>query len=248
MRIECPQCQTLFDVESAELNAGEVRISCTSCEASLSLPLAPKAKAEAKAEAKTESPAASGLVCPKCSARVDAGVNACNSCGLSTALFADFEHDGLGEDHELEDAWQQVCEEWSSDERHEDFMKLVASSGDYRIAALCYRGSAADAAHSQRSEQMLKRIHSMASVALLSTRPKIAAEREPFRGVVILLIALIFLAGAIGMYFIFKSKSPRAGKRYPGSSRSQPAATPKAPSSRAPAKPPVKSPAKPPQK
>ena len=49
---------------------------------------------------------------------------------------------------------------------------------------------------------MLDRIQSMATAALLSAKPKITEEKEPFKGVVILLMVMVLLAAGIGLFLM----------------------------------------------
>ncbi len=211
MRIECPKCQSLFDAKGASVEKGELHIACSKCKETLSLAILPSAKAKKPAPAKAA--LSDGHACPKCSALVAKEAEACSGCGLASEHFSEFEAEVDEENHSLEEVWQRVCEDWDDEEGHEAFMRHVAQFSDYLAAAARYRESMAVPARGERSEQMLARIQSMATAALLATRPKGVQKKETFRPVLMLLIVIVLIAGMAGMYFIFfKAKPSQSGK------------------------------------
>lgn len=215
MRIECTQCQKLFEADTAIVVDAEVRFLCTNCDAPQVVSLASEPVSPGTTTSVSE-PA--GTACPKCAAPVDMELDACASCGLATLLFAEYQADESKDDHELEDAWQRLNENWQAEEQHEDFMRHVASTGDFRGGAARYRVSQRDASRAARSSKMLNRIQTMAAAALLSTKPQLAREKEPFKGAVVLLIFMVTVAAAGGLYAFFKSNSAKpkdSGARSP---------------------------------
>ena len=97
------------------------------------------------------------------------------------------------------DGWQVVEDRWLDDSAHEEFAASVVMSQNYGLAARCYRQAAADPARAERADQMLERMRSMATAALLSRRPTIVDEKEPYRGVLILLMVMLFIGAGVGI-------------------------------------------------
>jgi hypothetical protein len=161
----------------------------------------------------------SGQSCPKCSSPVEAGV-ACSSCGLAAEHFDSYQGEAGAPDQELASAWEGVVANWDSQDAHENFVELVAARGDYRGGASHYRETASNPDQAQRSKEMLDRIQSMAAAALLSSKPKLVREEEPFKSVVVLLMVLILAAGTGGIYFMIKHK--QSGQKTPRVYRSGP--------------------------
>jgi hypothetical protein len=156
---------------------------------------------------------------------VEIGV-ACRSCGLAAERFESYEGGPAHRSEELADAWQGLLDNWDSGDAHEEFAALVAARGDYRGGAGHYRETAADPERAQRSQEMLQRIQSMAAAALLSSKPKLAREEEPFKGVVVLLMVLVLVAGAGGIYLMIKhnqSSEPSPRILRPGPIKTSPA-------------------------
>ena len=88
-----------------------------------------------------------------------------------------------------------------------DVLAEVARSGAYGEAARRYRLAADEPSQKARAHDLLARIRSMAAAALLSSPPKVAPADEPFKGVLVLLIVLVAIAGAGGVYAMMKSNS-----------------------------------------
>ena len=168
-------------------------------------------------ENRASSQAPLGQTCPKCTKLVDHSSAACGSCGLAAEHFASFEADKGHCDVQLDEAWQRLLQSWQSDEAHEAFVRMLASAGNYRDGATRYREAAADAERAVRPQEMLQRIQATAAAALLSSKPKLVSEEEPFKGVVVLLMVLVLAAGAGGIYFtmIGGQQHQRRGERDP---------------------------------
>lgn len=155
--------------------------------------------------------------CPKCQSPVGPNAQACASCGLAVAKFENFKQDSRSDN--LGEGWQHLEDNWESDDAHEAFMVLVAGSGDFRGGAARYRACERDSLRAERCRKMLDRIQSMATAAILSSKPKLADQHdEPFKKVVVLLLILVMLGAVAGFYFIFvkaKKKPSRWDIRTP---------------------------------
>lgn len=200
IRIECPHCQCLVPAQIDELLPGAVRFRCGECKRDMVADTFAPAKQAPGDDAPRQR-------CPKCKVAMADAAQACNSCGLALARFADFQPSLQEFDSGLEDAWSRLCADWDRDELHELFLTEVARGGAYGEAARRYRIAADEPGQKTGAEARLARIQSMAAAALLSSRPKVAPAEEPFRNVLVLLILLVVIAGAGGLYAIMKGKS-----------------------------------------
>lgn len=197
MRIECPHCDKVSAAKIVELGDQAVVFECSACQREV--------VANDWVVAKThETRVETGSLCPKCGAGNADSARACRSCGLAADRFSDFTKAQPSFDQRLEQAWSELSENWQDDDLHESFLAEVVRSSDYKEAARRYRVAADEVGQAAKAKQVLLRIQRMASAALLSSRPKVAPEPEPFRAVVMLLIALVVLAGAGGVYVMMK--------------------------------------------
>ncbi len=137
--------------------------------------------------------------CPKCGQLVSDEVTHCPTCGLDKDKFVGFSSGDPLELSLLMDGWQVVEDRWLDDSAHEEFAASVVMSENYGLAARCYRQAAADPTRAQRADQMLERMRSMATAALLSRRPTLVEEKEPYRGVLLLLMVMLFIGAGVGI-------------------------------------------------
>ncbi len=209
MRIECPQCDKLFEAACAKIADDEVRFSCSHCDGSFALPVESGDKeARVSTRAKVSNP--SERCCPKCAVPVESEQLACPSCGLGTERFGDYEADEKPEDHDIEDAWQRLAADWESEDAHESFMHVVASTSSYRGAAARYRVTEADASRAKRSRKMLDRIQTMATAALLATAPSSTKRKDAVNGPMVVVLLLLITVAAGAVYYVF-AKGNAAG-------------------------------------
>lgn len=173
-----------------------------------------------------------GERCPKCDA--PAPGDACARCGLARERFAAF----VGDDEApasgaLRRAWEQVEAAWEDDAGHAAFVERAALEGAFRDAARRYRRAGRER-DDGRAEAQLDRIRRMAEAAILARPVEAAAsaepEPEPYRRLVVLLIALVALAGAGGVYAMWHQlrseaeagASERPPQRAPGAAPAAP--------------------------
>ncbi len=195
VRIECSSCHEITSATLVSAAKGTATLECDGCggHTTISVPLPSITEGS---ESVGSEPVGS---CPKCGQPVSDGVTHCPACGLDREKFVGF---SLGDPQELSrltDGWQVVESRWQDDSAHEEFAANVVVSGSYGLAARCYRQAAADPARAQRAEKMLERMRSMATAALLSRKPKLVQEKEPYRGVLILLMVILFIGAGVGI-------------------------------------------------
>jgi hypothetical protein len=206
MRFECPQCEKLSPVEGLVLQGKQVRFECPDCQH--------KTWLETKAPTRR---------CPKCDCKVADDSIACSSCGLATDLFGSWAKRSEGQG--LESEWEAVATNWKSDSAHEKFIQAMVAQGDYRGGALCYRQMAEEQPErKEHCEAMLERIQRMATVALLPQRREtVAKEREPFKGVLALIMILVLTGAGLGVYLMVKrtqgAKVQKVQKKHPAGIR-----------------------------
>tara|TARA_R110002096_G_scaffold423452_2_gene630602 strand:- start:5456 stop:6076 length:621 start_codon:yes stop_codon:yes gene_type:complete len=168
----------------------------------------PQAATEVASETPAEPVLPDTLSCPKCDRAVPEASASCPGCGLTREKFLDYDKTGPTAEPELTSAWERVEAAWQKDAAHEDFAAEVALSGNYRLGALWYRQAVSDPQRASKAQQMLDRMQSMATAALMSSKPKIEEEKQPYKNVIILLMVLLFIGAGVGIV-LMKKGSPQ---------------------------------------
>ncbi len=203
MRFECSHCLKLVAAQVEGSATHALRFKCSACDGITEL-------STASTPPQTASTPSEGQVCPKCASTIREGLEACPSCGLRSERFLDFAAPSGELSERLDKSWSKVEGDWSNEGMHEQFLREATFSGDYRAAAARYRVAAQQDERKAQAERMLARIQAMATAALLSSKPKVEAVEEPFRRVVMLLMGLVFLLAAGGVYLMMKPPTPAA--------------------------------------
>ncbi len=201
MRIECPFCHEVRDARLLRLSAQSATFACGGCRSEV------KATLEEESAPKNEFVdvgASGGASCPKCDSPVREESTSCPSCGLTKEKFSGYSDAEPSAAPELASAWGRVESAWNQDSAHEDLVAEVSLCGNYRLGALWYRQASSDPARKQKAEEMLDRIQSMATAALMSIKPKVEEEKQPYKNVVILLMVMLFLAAGAGIVLMNK--------------------------------------------
>lgn len=209
MRVECPQCKELSIAHILEVRDRVVCFSCTACSGHFSHLVVSE-----EHESKSVSDKSVGA-CPKCGDVGEQDTSACKQCGLSKEHFSSFQS---GEKKAGNDsvavAWKELQTKWHSDSAHKTFVNSLLASGDYREGAAKYRHASATESKRERCEEMMLAIQKMAAVALLSSKPKLAEEKEPFGSVMLLIVACLILAVASVLYAVMR-KGEKQGSTQP---------------------------------
>ena len=220
VRIECPSCLELAESRLLRVAGNAAIFSCGACEAEVSATVAdaPVADAPEPSLTEVEINRAAKDACPKCQQHVPAETSHCPGCGLGRDKFASFDSGETPAAPELVSAWKRVESNWGANSAHEDFAAEVALAGNYRLGARFYRQASASVERAEKSRQMLDRMQSMATAALLSTKPKIVEEKQPYKNVVIVLMVMLMLAAGVGIILM----SSKAGNPGAGPEQAQP--------------------------
>lgn len=214
MRIECSTCLEVGDARLLRVDTQSATFGCAHCGAETTAEVAPEVVAKVSPEPAAETTSADRMqskpsqseagACPKCQRAVPQASSNCPSCGLTREKFSGYSAEGPSAAPELLSAWGRVETGWSKDSAHEDFAAEVALCGNYRLGALWYRQAASSPEKAQKANQMLDRMQSMATAALMSTKPKVEEEKQPYKNVVILLMLLLFIGAGVGIVLINK--------------------------------------------
>ncbi|MBL4632654.1 MAG: hypothetical protein JKY56_02205 [Kofleriaceae bacterium] len=152
--------------------------------------------------------------CPKCGQQDRDSESACSQCGLSRENYSSYKSSEISGDGSVATGWASLQKAWHSDDAHRAFTNSLVESGDFRGGAAKYREAAKTESKRIRCEEMLDSIQKMASVALLTSKPKVSDEKEPFGGVMLMLVACFVLAGASVLYAMMRDdESGAAPKR-----------------------------------
>jgi hypothetical protein len=208
VKLECEACRELVTVEAFEVRRDGIEVTCPACAASFYI-----ASRDAPPAALPDGP----MQCPKCgSSQPEA--DACRSCGLAAARFDGFRaSEPEGEDR-LEALWEAAQADWDDDEGHRRFIEAAAATDSFAIAARRYREVLRQRPGDPRADTALKRITRMAEASMMAraaARPGEAEGKEPYKNVLILLIALVMLAGAGAMYLMVRSAGQEEPTRVP---------------------------------
>ncbi len=214
MRVECPQCKDLAKAHIIEVRDRVVCFSCTQCGGHFSHLVAQTW------DESTPGPDSSIDACPKCGQHDRDTPQACTQCGLSRENFSSYKRSEIAGEDNVATGWASLQKAWHSDDAHRAFTNSLVESGDFRGGAAKYREAAKTESKRIRSEEMLESIQKMASVALLTSKPKVSDEKEPFGGVMLMLVACFVLAGASVLYAMMRDdESASAPKRNSGVNR-----------------------------
>jgi hypothetical protein len=197
VKIQCQKCEEIVPIGNFQSSSAGIRVTCSACDASFFVPATPRrASTAADGDAKAAD-------CPKCGGAVPASVQACPACGLSSERFADFARDALVDEDELSALWSACEQAWEDPAAHDAFVAAASASGAFSVAARRYRTALGRRGDDAIASERLARVARMAEAALLArARAQKQPESEPYKGVVLLLVGLVFFAIA-GALFLF---------------------------------------------
>lgn len=208
MKLECEACRALVTVETFQVRGGGIEVTCPACTASFYI-----ASRDAAPAALPDGP----MQCPKCGTS-QPEAEACRSCGLAAARFDSFRASNPEGADRLDALWEGVQASWDDDEVHRRFIEAAAADHAFAIAARRYREVLRERPGDARADTALKRITRMAEASMLAraaARPGQGEGKEPYKNVLILLIALVLLAGAGAMYLMVRSAGQEEPTRVP---------------------------------
>ncbi len=161
------------------------------------------------------------VTCPKCAENVAAGATACPRCGLARDRFESFAAAAPEIEPELEALWQACRARWNDVAAHEQFLHAASQMDRYAYAARMYREAVRDdgddkTTHPPREEarnagddiarraldKLTRMVTARAFVA--APQPDAAEGKEPYRALVALLLLLLAVAAAVGIYALVR--------------------------------------------
>lgn len=234
VRLPCPACGAASELpvapradrggtQSEEAPGKEV--SEGSVDASAQPPAGAAASAASIASGRQRAPGAAAgaaesaemaaMECPKCGT-AQGPASACRRCGLLAEHFSSFSaREGAGANPTLRRAWEACLEDWDDADAHEAFLERAVELSGYAYAARRYRGRLRERPGDATAARQLERVRRMAEAAALSVSAAgRRRERGPeyYRGAILVLVVLAFLAAAGVVYAIFA----QGGQPLPG--------------------------------
>ena len=197
MRIECERCGELSPIGEFETSRTGIRVTCGACAASFFVPARPASPAGES----------EGQRCPKCDGAVAAGAAACPRCGLGVDRFASFSDAAAEEFPELDQLWARCQAAWGERDRHDAFLDRAVATGAFAYAARRYRAALRERPGDAEAAVRLERVGRMAEAAILAApaRPRKEEEDQRYRGVVMLLVSLVFITMVALVYMMVRS-------------------------------------------
>ena len=236
MKIQCQKCKEIVPIGVFRSSEEGIHVTCSACQESFfvasgppedaptesdgpkvapkpAAKAAPTSAAAASARPKAEARSASQVTCPKCGA-AQPEARACRTCGLSSELWEGYEPPELEHDAspKLSALWDACQESWDDSDVHAAFAEQASTEGAYLYAVRLYRRAVLDRAGSgdgsEVAKRQLERLARMSEVALLPGTASLEhAGPEPYKNVLILLIALLVIGGALGMYALIRTNA-----------------------------------------
>jgi hypothetical protein len=131
LRIRCPSCAKLYEVESGDIHSSSPQFQCVSCQCRFTFsfpPLDPQniscISIDAESHSQIDEVMKSQRSCPKCGALSPREAEECYSCHV---IFSRLQ--GLPEDPTLRAQpslvrkWKMVAEDFDDEDKHEDFIR-----------------------------------------------------------------------------------------------------------------------------
>jgi hypothetical protein len=242
MKIQCEQCKEIVPLGRFEILADRIRVTCSACAGSFEVvPEGVESARRAPAPPNATETATEGATkprCPKCGEpHVDAP--ACPVCGLEAQHAAAFsERQAAEASPELDAQWDACIGAWDDQSTHDAFARAASLGNQFSAAARRYRIWLVDHPGDPGEEiarAALGRLARMAEVSLLHrpSKPAPGDDEQPYKRVVMLMIALVVLAAMGGAYLLVRQvmEPEPAVRALPGA---DPASAPNARPARAP--------------
>jgi hypothetical protein len=102
----------------------------------------------------------------------------------------------MAPDASLEALWKNALDRWDDDLAHAAFLEHCQRTGQLAEATARYRGMTGDRSRGPSAE---KRLHGVATLALLALEASRTTPRESRRNASALVLVVLFMAGAIAL-------------------------------------------------
>ncbi|MBW1806740.1 MAG: hypothetical protein JRJ87_01010 [Deltaproteobacteria bacterium] len=221
MKVQCPACRDIIEMEKFSTSDAGLSFVCTNCSASNFIKnpqsqsqtagSSPPATSHAGDQVQAELEDSGNIVCPKCG-HSQADPHACHLCGL---VFSKVDQASLPPDPaEAADLWQQITSNPDDEDLHESFMKTCIAANRLDYAARQYRIFSRQPGQQQISERMLSRLlaKGQAHMAPASLAP--GAREDPKRKGRIIFWVLMLLSAALFAYFIIYAAEAMQNMNY----------------------------------
>jgi ribosomal protein S27AE len=181
MKIQCPRCKEIVEMERFATSDEGLRFSCGACgervfvENRRSLPPEAPSALPSPASGPPPIPGKPGqTVCPKCGHAQDDPV-ACHRCGL---MFSRFDPSLLPPDPPAAvEAWERVLRQPEDDAAHGAFLDACRAAGRLDVAARQYRIWSREPGREESARRMLERVAELGRASLAA--PLATGPREP---------------------------------------------------------------------
>ena len=201
-----------FSVES-----GSIRLRCVACRQPYSITedgvlRGPEHQSGALPTSTAPPPvvAEPAMVCPKC-VHEQVESKACCRCGLLAERFDSYANE-LAQDmsSEVAAAWEHCVNNWEHDHAHAQFVDVAAAENRFAWAARRYTEQKLQRPGDSRCDAQLEKVSRMVEAALVMTPVRRSEPAGPrYKKPLILLIVLVFLAVAIGMFAVITQRRAR---------------------------------------
>jgi len=205
MKIQCQLCKEIVELESFRSSDAGIDITCAACGEAF---FVPTPAAETAEDSEPTAPSGARMRCPKCDSE-QPEADACRACGLAADRFADFAARADDGNPELALLWQACVDRWDQPAAHDRFIEANSADGAFAYGARRYRQTLRERPGDERARSGLDRLTRMAEATLLSSAAarKSAQPDEPFKSVVLLMVALVALVGIGGVYLLLRGHS-----------------------------------------
>jgi len=228
VKIQCDLCKEIVVADFAVVGDGAIEIACPSCRGRYAAPATRarrvtgdhvsgrirRASMPPPQAAQTGQP---DMTCPKCGETQPQG-QACRTCGLQASRMADYaaaEQASVPE--AVAAAWEDARTRWSDPDAHERFVQALAATETYPWGARRYREILRTRPDDAVAAEQIARLARMAEATLLASAvSRKAAGMSPYRGISVVVFALIFAIAAGLIYTLFLKKGDvGTGRRTP---------------------------------
>jgi hypothetical protein len=228
VKIQCDLCKEIVVADFAVVGDGSIEIVCPSCRGRYAAPATRARRVTGeqiqrpdgrprRASLPPPQPGLPDMTCPKCG-EVQPPAMACRTCGLQASRMADYaaaEQASVPE--AVAAAWEDARVRWSDPDAHERFVQSLAAAECYPWGARRYREILRERPGDTVAAEQIARLARMAEATLLAGAvSRQAPSLSPYRGISIVVFALILAIAAGLVYTLFLKRADTGeGRRTP---------------------------------
>ncbi len=163
MKVQCPQCREIVEMEDFSTSEAGLRFTCGNCNQTSFLENLRKGESGEEPAGPAQPAVPDEVTCPKCG-HSQRDPYACHRCGL---VFSKFDQSKLPPDPEEAAAlWKEIRLLPADDSRHQAFLEACLKADRLDYAARQYRLMLNDPAGKATAEKMLERLFAKAQAQL----------------------------------------------------------------------------------